>query len=187
MLVVWKNNSKNTRYKEAISAQLDDFLTPDYVLGLEGVDGETLQIIRACIIGYAMRAWAKENNYLQEMADLFSLDDKLNPVQDWAKVSRDHLEAMGKCMGDFGIHIKDVAKSLEVKMGAYASDATVQGDGSVGTTTDTDTETDTGMDDLGLGDLNAEETTTEETTDTETEEETTEGDVDAENVDDTQP
>ncbi len=176
-----------SRYKEAISAQLDDFLTPDYVLGLEGVDGETLQIIRACIIGYAMRAWAKENNYLQEMADLFSLDDKLNPVQDWAKASRDHLEAMGKCMGDFGIHIKDVAKSLEVKMGAYASDATVQGDGSVGTTTDTETDTDSGMDDLGLGDLNADETTTEETTDTETGEETTEGDVDAENVDDTQP
>ena len=83
---------------------------------------------------------------------------------------------MAKCMGDFGIHIKDVAKRLEVKMGAYASDATVQGDGSIGTT-DTSTESDDGLGgEFSVDGLGGTETTTQTTETEETTEETVEGD-----------
>ncbi|ECA2613783.1 hypothetical protein EJO52_23690 [Salmonella enterica subsp. enterica serovar Enteritidis] len=177
------------QYKEAITAQLDDYLTPDYVMGLGGVDETTLQMIRACIIGTAMRTWAKENNFNQELADLFSLDDKKNAVQDWKRASMEHIEIMGKCMGDFALYIQNLTKKIEEKMGAQAQDGSVSSDGSWSSDSGSDTGSSDdfgGGDDFGDTDFDTEtmeETSTEETTTSEdtttdtTSEDDTSGDI----------
>src|SRR5699024_772227 len=162
-----------------------DYLTPDYVMGLGGVDETTLQMIRACIIGTAMRTWAKENNFNQELADLFSLDDKKNAVQDWKRMSMEHIEVMGKCMGDFALYIQNLTKKIEEKMGAQAQDGSVSSDGSWSSDSSSDTGSSDdfgGGDDFGDTDFDTEtmeETSTEETT---TSEETT---ADTKSEDDT--